>query len=50
MPVLDADFATFDIQANGGHLAFSYGNTVISPQVVGTDAHRAVRSTSPARA
>jgi hypothetical protein len=47
---LDADFATFDIQANGGHLEFSQGNTIISPQVVGTDAHRAVRSTSPARA
>lgn len=47
---LDADFATFDIQANGGHFAFTQGNTIISPQVSGTDAHRAVRSTSPARA
>jgi hypothetical protein len=24
---LDADFATFDIQANGGHFAFAQGNT-----------------------
>jgi hypothetical protein len=47
---LDADFATWDIQANGGHLAFSQGNSVVAPQVVGTDAHRAVRSTAPARA
>jgi len=50
MSILDADFATFDLQANGGHFEFSQGNTVIAPQVVGTDPHRAVRSTSPARA
>lgn len=47
---LDADFATFDVQENGGHIAFSQGNTIITPQVVGTDEHRAVRSTQPARA
>jgi hypothetical protein len=50
MSLIDADFATFDLQANGGHFAFSQGNAIIEPQVAATDAHRAVRSTAPARA
>lgn len=45
---LDEDFSTWDIQATGGNFAFAQGNTIVSPAVPGTDAHRAVRSTQSA--